>query len=177
MGFLGRSQTWGQCPSPNSLGCVNRAVVSQSTREGALRGNRQHCCSSNLHINFWAVSKYLYIILMSGCYFRKGLFIHFRVCGIFFLYFVKDRQIWGSDWLQGGVSDTVVSSTTSRSIFESSNSGRIRRPRSEVRLEFSKCFEFGGSKTQLDYQYKFLVLKHSSLTVSCICFSKTSLVL
>ena len=28
-----------------------------------------------------------------------------------------------------------------------------------------------------DYQDKFLVLKHSSLTVSCICFSKTSLVL
>ena len=28
-----------------------------------------------------------------------------------------------------------------------------------------------------DYQDKFLVLKHSSLTVSCVCFSKTSLVL
>ena len=30
---------------------------------------------------------------------------------------------------------------------------------------------------KLDYQDKFLVLKHSSLTVSCVCFSKTSLVL
>ena len=30
---------------------------------------------------------------------------------------------------------------------------------------------------KLDYQEKFLVLKHSSLTVSCVCFSKTSLVL
>ena len=71
----------------------------------------------------------------------------------------------------------MVSSTTSKSIFESSNSDRIQRPRGGVRLDFSKSVEFGGSKTQLDYQYKFLVLKHSSLTVSCICFSKTSLVL
>ena len=30
---------------------------------------------------------------------------------------------------------------------------------------------------KLDYQDKVLVLKHSSLTVSCVCFSKTSLVL
>ena len=30
---------------------------------------------------------------------------------------------------------------------------------------------------KLDYQDKFLVVKHSSLTVSCVCFSKTSLVL
>ena len=30
---------------------------------------------------------------------------------------------------------------------------------------------------KLDYQDKFLVLKYSSLTVSCVCFSKTSLVL
>ena len=30
---------------------------------------------------------------------------------------------------------------------------------------------------KLDCQDKFLVLKHSSLTVSCVCFSKTSLVL
>ena len=44
---------------------------------------------------------------------------------------------------------TLVSSTTSRSIFESSNSGRIQRPRGGVRLDFSKSFEFGGSKTQL----------------------------
>ena len=30
---------------------------------------------------------------------------------------------------------------------------------------------------KLNYQDKFLVSKHSSLTVSCVCFSKTSLVL
>ena len=24
---------------------------------------------------------------MSGCYFQKGLFIHFRVCGVFFLFY------------------------------------------------------------------------------------------
>ena len=41
----------------------------------------------------------------------------------------------------------MVSSTSSRSIFESSNSGRLRRPRGGVRLDFSKTFEFGGSKT------------------------------
>ena len=100
-----------------------------------------------------------------------------------------------------------MSSTTSRSIFESSNSGRIRRPRGGDSLDFSKSFEFGGSNHQyhqslnregrrgatddfatsiavvqkhsckLDYQDKFLVLKHSSLTVSCVCFSRTSLVL
>ena len=32
---------------------------------------------------------------------------------------------------------------------KSSNSGRIRRPRGGVRLDFSKSIEFGGSKTQL----------------------------
>ena len=96
-----------------------------------------------------------------------------------FLYFFKDRQIWGSDWLQGGVSDTVVSSTTSRSIFESSNSGRIRRPGGGDSLDFSKSLSLVVQKhsCKLGYQDKFLVLKHSSLTVSCVCFSKTSLVL
>ena len=77
-------------------------------------------------------------------------------------------------------SDIVVSSTVSKSIFESSNSGRIRRPGGGDRLDFSNSFEFGGFKKhsyKLDYQDKLLVLKHSSLTVSCVCFSKTSLVL
>ena len=33
------------------------------------------------------------MILMSGCYFQKGLFIHFRVCGIFFVFLSKiDRS-------------------------------------------------------------------------------------
>ena len=55
------------------LRCVNRTVVSQSTREVAIWGNRPHCCSSNLLIDFGAVSKYLHMIWMSGCYFQKRL--------------------------------------------------------------------------------------------------------
>ena len=76
-------------------------------------------------------------------------------------------------------SDTVVSSTTSRSIFESSNSGRIRRPRMESGWIFQRVLNLVVQKhsCKLDYQDRFLVLKHSSLTVSCVCFSKTSLVL
>ena len=61
-------------------------MVSQSTWEGAICANRWHCYSSNLLINFWAIGRYLYIILMSGCYFKKGLFIHFRVCAVFFIF-------------------------------------------------------------------------------------------
>ena len=51
------------------LRCIKRTVVSQSTREGAIWGNRWHCCSSNLLIHFWAVGKYLHIILMFWCNF------------------------------------------------------------------------------------------------------------
>ena len=132
------------------LRCVNWTVVSQSTQEGAIWGNRRHCCSSNLLIHFWAVGKYLHIILMFRCNFKKKACLHTSGFVVsFFFFFVKDRQIWGSDWLQGGVFDTLVSSTTSRSIFESSNSGRIQRPRGGVRLGFSKSFDFDGSKTQL----------------------------
>ena len=123
------------------LRCVNGTVVSQTARKGAIWGSRRHYSSSNLLIHFWAIGKHLHIIWMSGCYFQKD-FVYFRVCGIF-LYFVKDRQIWGSDWLQGGVSVTVVSSTTS------SNSDRIRRPGGRVRLDFSNNFEFRGSKKQM----------------------------
>ena len=60
--------------------------------------------------------------------------------------------------------DTVVSSTLYKSTFESSNSGRIRRPGGGDRLDFSNSFEFGGFKKhsyKLDYQDKFLVSKHS----------------
>ena len=39
---------------------VNRTVISQSTWEGAIWGNRWYWCSSNLLINSWAVSKYLH---------------------------------------------------------------------------------------------------------------------
>ena len=120
--------------------CLRANRISQSTREGAILGIRWHCCSSNLLINFWAVGKYLHIIWISGCYFQKCLFIDFRVCGVFFLYFVKDKQIWGSDWLQGVVSDTVVSSTECKSIFESSNSVRIRRPKNWSQAGFFKKF-------------------------------------
>ena len=119
------------------LRCVNKTAVSQSrsTREGAVWGSRWHCCSSNLLMRFRAVSQCLHIIWMSGCYFCKGLVVHLRVCGIFFIFYLSD-----SDWLQGVVSDTVVSSTTSKSISESSNSDRIWRPRGGVKLDFSKTF-------------------------------------
>ena len=85
---------------------------------------------------------------MSGRYFQKGLFIHFRDCGVFFKNILSktDRSEVQIDSKEGYL--TLVSSTVSKSIFESSNSGRIRRPRGGVRLDFSKsCFEFGGSKT------------------------------
>ena len=113
------------------------------------------------------------VISKKACLYTSGFVVSF------FKYFVKDRQIWASDWLQGEVSGTVVSLTTSKSIFESSNSGRIRRPRGVVRLDFERVLSLVVKKhsCKLDYQDKFLVLKRSSLTVSCVCFPKTSLVL
>ena len=74
------------------LRCVNRTVVSQLTWERAICGKKWHCCSSNLLIHFWAVGKYLDIILMSGCYFEKVLFVHFGVCGGFLCVSKIDRS-------------------------------------------------------------------------------------
>ena len=65
----------------------------------------------------------------------------------FYILLKTDRSEVQIDSKEGYL--TLVSSTVSKSIFESSNSGRIRRPRGGVRLDFSKSFEFGGSKTQL----------------------------
>ena len=71
---------------------------------------------------------------------------------LFYFLFVRD-----SDWLQGGVSDTVVSSTTSKSISESSNSDRIWRPRGGVKLVFSKTFRVWWFKnTAISCKQKFM---------------------
>ena len=45
-------------------------------------------------------SFYLNIVLMFGCYFQKGLFIHIRVSAVFFYILSKIRQILGSSWIQ-----------------------------------------------------------------------------
>ena len=122
--------------------CINR-MVSQSTREGAIWSNRWYCCSSNLLVYLWAIGIYLHIFWMSGCYFYKGFVESF-------LYFVKDRQIWGSDWPQGRVSVTVVSSATSRLILQSS------------------VVEFGGQEVvKLDF-WKFWVWWFKNTAVSWV---------
>ena len=67
----------------------------------------------------------------------------YTVQGLWYLFCILSKIDRSEDQIDSKI-DTVVSSTTSRSIFESSNSGRIRRPRGGVRLYFSKSFEFGG---------------------------------
>ena len=119
------------------------------------------------------------MILMSGCYFQKGLFIHFRVCGIFFIF--CQRQI-----------DMKFRLTPRRGYLTL----WCHQPHPGQSLNPQTVVEFGGQKVEsgwifqrvlslvvkkhsckLGYQDKFLVLKHSSLIVSCICFSRTFLVL
>ena len=80
----------------------------------------------------------------------------FRVCAFSFLFFFFFR-FWSKtdkcgvqiDSKEVGLTYTVMSSPTSKPVFESSNSGRNRRPRDGVRCDFSKSFECGDSKTQL----------------------------
>ena len=127
---------------------------------------------------------------MSGCYFQKGLFIHFKVCGVFFYILLKtDRSEVQIDSKEGYL--TQVSSAVSKSIFESSNSVEFEGQEVGSGWIF-QSFEFGGSNHhyhqslnregrmgttddfatsiavvqkhsyKLDYQDKFLVLKHGS---------------
>ena len=68
-------------------------MVSQSTTEGAIWSNRQHCCSSNLLVYLWDIGISAYILHVS--------FIYFRVCTIcLYIYIVKDWRIRGSDQLK-----------------------------------------------------------------------------
>ena len=128
------------------------------------------------------------MILISGCYFQKGLFIHFRVCGIFFLYILSkiDRSEVLIDSKEGYLTLWC----------HQPHPGQSLNPQTAVEFEgqkvesgwiFQRVLSLLVKKHsyKLDYQDTFLVLKpcsltvskRSSLTVSCVCFSKTSLVL
>ena len=150
-------------------------MVSQSTREGAIWGNRRHCCSSNPLIHFCAVGKYLHIIWVSGCYFQKGFFIHFRVCGVFLKNILSktDRSEVQIDSEEGYL--TLW--------FHQLHPGQSLNPHTVVEFEgqevesgwiFQRVLSLVVQKHsyKLDYQDRFSVLKHSSLTVSCGCFSR-----
>ena len=94
-------------------------LPSGATWEGTIWGNRWHCCSSNLLIDFGSIRKNLNLVLVLWCNFKKAcLYISGLVHS--FLNLVKDRQMWDSGWLQKVVSATVASPTTPKSIFESS---------------------------------------------------------
>ena len=127
---------------------------------------------------------------MSGCYFQKSLFVHFRFCGVFFILSKTDRSevqidskeeyltLWchqphpgqslnpqtvvefgGQEVESGWIFQRVLSSVVQKYSYKPGYQDR------SLVLKYSS----------LDYQEKFLVLKHSSLTVSSVCFSKTSL--
>ena len=116
---------------------------------------------------------------MSGSYFQKGLFIHLRVCGVFFYILSKtDRSEVQIDSKEGYL--TLW--------YHQPHPGQSLNPQTVVDFGdqevesvwiFQKVLSLVVQKhsCQLDYQDKFLVLKHSSWTVSCVCFSRTSLVL
>ena len=116
---------------------------------------------------------------MSGCYFQKGLFIH--LMGLWYLFY-------------------ILSKTDRSEVQIDSKEGYLalwcHQPHPGQSLNPQTVVEFGGKEVEsglifervlslmvqkhsckLGYQDKFLVLKHSSLTISGVCFSKTSLVL
>ena len=75
--------------------------------------------------------------------FPENLVYRLRVCAVFLKKNNCQRQTdLGFRLTPRRVSDSVMSSTTSKSVFESSNVGRIRRPRGRVRLDFWKSLSF-----------------------------------
>ena len=121
----------------NKQNCLQFLCVNSQQQKGLFGATDDTAAAATFSSTF---EPSVYICIYFGCLDVTSKKVSLYTSGFveLFLYFVKDRRIWGSDWLQGGVSVTVVSSTTSRSILESSNSGRIRRPRGGVRLDFSK---------------------------------------
>ena len=85
---------------------------------------------------------------MSGCYFKKGLFIHFRVCGVFFyILSTTDRSEVQIDSKEGCLTLWC----------HQPHPGQSLKPQTVVEFQgqevesgwiFKKSFELGDSKTQ-----------------------------
>ena len=87
----------------------------------------------------------LHIIWMSGCYFWKGLVVHLRLCGIFFIFYLSETQTGSKEecltlWCHQPHPNQSLNPQTVIE-FEDQEAGSS--------WIFQKHFEFGGSKTQL----------------------------
>ena len=111
---------------------------------------------------------------MSGCNLQKGLFIHFRICGIFFYILSKtDRSEVQNDSKEGYLTLWCHQPHPGQSL-NPQTMAEFGDQEVESVWIFQRVLSLVVQKHtyKLDYQDKFLVLKHNSLTVFLRLFFK-----